>query len=182
MRCPSRRDRLVGSEKWGCERGEVLEHEEEHGGGRRCDGACQAAGCFVARHAITALKLTQPDGGRSTRERFAGGCPRNFFSRLFLFHAKGEAVDSNSKPTVNIAVKRHRSVNPTLVLPRHIPDRRRHLQNDIAIAVHTLPHRSVSLGLVAKALGAMPRAGRKKTNTGKVLEVAATSKVTSSSV
>jgi hypothetical protein len=95
-----------------------------------------------------------------------------------LFHAKGEAVDSNSKPTV----KRHRSVNPTLVLPRHRPDRRRHLQNDIAIAVHTLPHRSVSLGLVAKALGAMPRAGRKKTNTGKVLEVAATSKVTSSSV
>jgi hypothetical protein len=99
-----------------------------------------------------------------------------------LFHAKGEAVDSNSKPTVNIAVKRHRSVNPTLVLPRHRPDRRRHLQNDIAIAVHTLPHRSASLGLVAKALGAMPRAGRKKTNTGKVLEVAATSKVTSSSV
>ena len=108
------------------------------------------------------------------------GVPAEFILKTtFLVPPRrGEAVDSNSKPTV----KRHRSVNPTLVLPRHRPDRRRHLQNDIAIAVHTLPHRSVSLGLVAKALGAMPRAGRKKTNTGKVLEVAATSKVTSSSV
>jgi hypothetical protein len=62
------------------------------------------------------------------------------------------------------------------------------IYDGIAIALHTHPHRSVSLGLVATALGASPRSGRKKVNAGQVVEVAsttapaATSKITSSSV
>ena len=36
------------------------------------------------------------------------------------------------------------------------------IYNDIAIALHAPPHRSVSLGLMAQALGAMPSASRKR--------------------